>query len=364
MEKFSTEQIFELYRFMGLDDPKFFDDANVVNLFRILNIEPKFNEDGSLKKTPYELLGVLPIFEDNQEKPIVFAIKNRTEKIGKYEGEELNFIYKKSKIKEEKSVLRTLKERYRSAIFSGDEAQAESCIRMIEELTGGLSSEFLDSFYDYTKFYKKMKKQLLLDLFAHFFLQYIQARSALIKNGIILKDKVYRPYRQEPAYESYAPEIVLDEATVDMPKPMQSIDPVAFGLQNVKKVVINDQEMSEIAEFKIEKKEIKVKTKANFATAIKQESDQVLQTVDAAQQEVPSQAILPEVEIQQQDDFDFNSAFGAFIQPFIKKKNRTFRRMQTAFQMGDTEDFEEKEAIPFSKVEKSQSKDSEMEIEI
>ena len=68
MDKFSTKQIIELYQMMGLKDPKFLSEKNVENLFKILKIEPIFNEDGIRQLTPYELLGVLPVFEKGKEK--------------------------------------------------------------------------------------------------------------------------------------------------------------------------------------------------------------------------------------------------------------------------------------------------------
>ena len=174
MVKFTKEQLLKLYKIMGLKDPKFFNEKEIVNLYKLLKIEPQKNEDGTRVLTPYEILGVLPVFKNGKERPIVFAIKHRALKIGKYEGQITKFIYAKSKVKEEKNILQTLKEKYRAAIFAGNLDEADSCLKMIDELTGGRSSEFKDSFYDYSVYYKRMKKQLLLDLFSHFFLMYVQ----------------------------------------------------------------------------------------------------------------------------------------------------------------------------------------------
>ena len=239
MGKFSNGGLVELYKKIGLRDPKFFNGKSVVNLFKILGVEPVIKEDGTRLLTPYEILGVLPKFSHGEEKPIVFAIKNRATKIGKYEGQITSFIYKKQKIKEEKTTVQTLKERYRSAIFSGNENEAESCLKMIESLSGEEARAFKDAFYNYTKFYKRMRRQLLIDLFAHFFLMYVQTRSKIIKNGIIRKNKLFRPYREKVRVE-YQDSVYgsVYEAVSFAPQ----IDPIAFGLQNVKKVVVSNKE--------------------------------------------------------------------------------------------------------------------------
>ena len=100
MSKFTNKQIFEIYNTMGVSDPKFFNEKKIVNLFKLLNIEPQFDDAGKRILTPYEILGVLPQIVDNKEKPIVFAIKHKVSKIGKYDGQIKDFFYKKQKVKE------------------------------------------------------------------------------------------------------------------------------------------------------------------------------------------------------------------------------------------------------------------------
>ena len=58
MEKFTANGLIHLYKKMGLKDPKFFDEKNVVNLYKILGIEPCLNENGIRILTPYEILRV------------------------------------------------------------------------------------------------------------------------------------------------------------------------------------------------------------------------------------------------------------------------------------------------------------------
>ena len=82
------------YKAMGLSGKKTTQNGEVLDLYRVIGIKPEFDEDGQRRLTPYEILGVPPQFRDGvNETPIVFAIKNRVQKIGKYTGEELNFIY-------------------------------------------------------------------------------------------------------------------------------------------------------------------------------------------------------------------------------------------------------------------------------
>ena len=265
MNKLTNKQIILLYKKMGISSPKFLDDKNVVNLFKILKIEPQYDQAGNRLKTPYEILGVLPKFKNNKEVPIIFAIKKRISKIGNYQGKTTKFVYKYNKVKEEKNILQTIKERYRAAIFAGNDALADNCLSMIGTLSKDELREFKDSFYDYSKFYKRMKKQLLIDLFSHFFLKYIENISSIIKNGIIKKQKIYKPYKENKmASLSDASEKNLNVSQIDL---------IQFGMQNIKKVVINNKEFEKIAVVDISEKEIKVKT--NVSTDNVDKSQQI-----------------------------------------------------------------------------------------
>lgn len=230
MEKISKEQMQTAlvhYKTLGLPKSKTVKGDSVVDLYRILGAKPEVDENGKRKLTPYEILGVPPQFDENkQEKPIVFAIKNRTKKIGNYTGKETTFFYESHRVKEEHSLIETLKAAYKKAVLMGNEADAAKYLDLIDRVTGGGAQEFLESFYDYTRFYRKMKKQLLLDIFSHFFLMYMMSRSkqSIIQKGIIRRTRVYRAYKErglDDEYESeYSEElnrILASQAVPDFP---------------------------------------------------------------------------------------------------------------------------------------------------
>ena len=203
MEKFSEEFLTEVLRFykeIGLTKPDFLRANNILGMYEILGIKPEFDEFGNRKLTPYEILGVPPIIVNGKEVPIVFAIKNKTKKvkrIGNFDGPVVEFVYKNKKVKEQDSLLEQLKKKYKEALIAGDDDLAAQFLQMIDELTGGRSIDFLHSFYDYTQFYRRMKKQLLIDLFNHFFLMFLLQNSVNIKEGIIKKGKVFKAFKDE-----------------------------------------------------------------------------------------------------------------------------------------------------------------------
>lgn len=203
MDNFSEEvltEVLKFYKAIGLKKSDFLKADNILGMYQILGIKPEFDENGNRRLTPYEILGVPPIIVNGKEIPIVFAIKNKSKKvkrIGKTEGPVVDFVYKNKKVQEKDSLLEQLKKQYIQALLAGDEELAAQFLQMIDELTGGRSVEVLHSFYDYTKFYRRMKKQLLIDLFNHFFLMYMLQNSLNIKNGVIKKGKVYKAFRDE-----------------------------------------------------------------------------------------------------------------------------------------------------------------------
>lgn len=203
MEKFSEEFLTEVLRFykeIGLNKPDFLRANNILGMYEILGIRPEYDEFGNRRLTPYEILGVPPIIVNGREVPIVFAIKNKTKKvkrIGTIDGPIVDFVYKNKKVKEKDSLLEQLKKKYKEALLAGDEELAAQFLQMIDELTGGRSVEFLHSFYDYTQFYRRMKKQLLIDLFNHFFLMFLMQNSITVKEGIIKKGKVFKAFKDE-----------------------------------------------------------------------------------------------------------------------------------------------------------------------
>ena len=207
MENFSEEfltEVLKFYKSIGLNKSDFFKADNILGMYQILGIKPEFDEFGNRRLTPYEILGVPPIIVNGREIPIVFAIKNKSKKIkriGTTDGPVVDFVYKNKKVQEKDSLLEQLKKQYIQALLAGDEDLAAQFLQMIDEITGGRSVEVLHSFYDYTKFYRRMKKQLLIDLFNHFFLMYLLQNSVNIKNGIIKKGKVYKAFRDENEQE-------------------------------------------------------------------------------------------------------------------------------------------------------------------
>lgn len=207
MENFSEQvltEILKFYKEIGLKKSDFFKADDILGMYQILGIKPEYDEFGNRRLTPYEILGVPPIIVNGREIPIVFAIKNRSKKvkrIGTVDGPVVDFVYKNKKVQEKDSLLEQMKKQYIQALLAGDEDLAAQFLQMIDELTGGRSVEVLHSFYDYTKFYRRMKKQLLIDLFNHFFLMYMLQNSVNIKEGIIKKGKVYKAFRDENEQE-------------------------------------------------------------------------------------------------------------------------------------------------------------------
>ena len=203
------------YKAMGLSGKKTTQNGEVLDLYRVIGIMPEFDEDGQRRLTPYEILGVPPQFRDGvNETPIVFAIKNRVQKIGKYTGEELNFIYKDNRVREEDTLLETLKAGYKRAIMMGDDEEAAKYLDLIDKVSKGGASDFLSSFYDYTKYYKRLKKQLLIDIFAHFFLMYMTVKSITIQPGIIRGQKVYKPFKEKVQEDELGESEYVDDRNV------------------------------------------------------------------------------------------------------------------------------------------------------
>ena len=354
MSKFTSEKLAEFYKRIGLSKAEFFDGKKPVNLFKILKINPKTDDNGNRIKTPYEMLGVFPCFVNGKERPIVFAIKNRVLGIGKYEGEIKDFVYKKQKVKEEKTIIQTLKEKYRAAIFAGDESAAESCLDMISNLSAEDAREFKDTFYNYTKYYKRMKKQLLLDLFAHFFLEFVQTRSSVVKNGLIKKDRLYKAYKEKT--QNYNQDVTFD-SELDIISVSNQVNPVNFAMQNIKKVVVENKETNMVSEFEVSKNEIKVKT--NMEMPLPQPEEIQATTSAEVMLNISKENVQQkESKIQEIDDFDMG--FFGTIKSFISKKKKPFRKVGAIPSNIQNED--EEEFTSFSKVERTQSREREIEI--
>ena len=94
-------------------------------------------------------------------------------------------------------MLEDLKKQYIQALIAGDEELAEQFLKLIDEYTGGRAVDVLINFYDYTKFYRRMKKQLMIDLFNHFFLMFMMQTNLSMKEGVFEQGKLYKAYRDD-----------------------------------------------------------------------------------------------------------------------------------------------------------------------
>lgn len=218
---------------LGVSPKIYIKNGKVLNLFDMVNVLPYEKVNGRRNLTPYEILGVAPIFDLNgNEKPIVFAVKNKVSKVTKNTTLGCGFIYQANKVKSDKNLLESMASKYKKAVLYGNDSDAEMYFKMLDDISGGKAREILSSFYDYSKFYRRMKKQLLIDIFAHFFLVYVSTKKSLIKNGIINKNKIFRAYHEEYA------ETKTDVYEFDIPNLNFGLDePV---LQSIKITTEND----------------------------------------------------------------------------------------------------------------------------
>lgn len=229
----------QIYDSLGFSSESYICGGQILNLFKMLKIAPEIGDNGERKLTPYELLGVAPVFDKRgEERPIVFAIKNRANKVTKNLGIGCGFIYQANKVKNDKNLLESMLENYKKAVLYGNESDAEMYYKMLDDISGGKAREILDSFFDYSKFYRRMKRQLLIDIFAHFFLMYVTSKKSIIKNGLLKKNKIYKAYHEE--YE----ETVSDTFEFDMQNLNFAGDVVdAPMLQSIKITQSNDYEI-------------------------------------------------------------------------------------------------------------------------
>jgi len=252
MENISNNDVIDLYaNKMKLTQYSFIKNGRIRNIYDILGIRPKVDDNGVREITPYEILQVPPQMEMGREIPIVFAIKNTVKKIGKYDGNEYVYTYQSKKVKTEASLLQTLKTNYKKAVFEGDEEQAYRILQMYDKVSGGKAREFLESFYDYTKFYRRMRKQLLIDLFAHFFLMQMEGEKPKVKSaklGVMRKNRNLRPFRNRSYdYDSsgYNAEQVIETAQkaeinmLSQNRNQKYIDPWTFTFFGRKKSKVN-----------------------------------------------------------------------------------------------------------------------------
>lgn len=190
------EQLTKLaYKEMDIDPSVFAPKGKAMDIFSLLKIKPIYGKNNKRVLTPYEILGVPPQFDlAGNEVPIVFAIKNKTSKVAKLEEDNYNFVYKDRNEKFEQSIIDDLKFNYKKALFEGNDSVAEMFFNLLNDASGGKAAEILGNFFDYTKYYKKLKRQLLIDIFSHFFLLYISKRKAF-KKGLLKKNKIFKAYK-------------------------------------------------------------------------------------------------------------------------------------------------------------------------
>lgn len=216
---------------LGIPLDRCVNKEGIVDLFKLLGISPRLKADGSREITPYEILGVVPVFDNGKEKPIVFAIKNRAQKLGHYEGSQKTFFYVSKKYEKEKTVVESLKANYRRAVCMGDVEQAEKILSTLVDVSPEEARKLVSTFYDYSRYYKRMKKQLMLDLFSHFFLMYMSAVLISTKKGLAKNNNLYNGLNSE--YEDdYSQGMVAGDV------PDIAMDPTAFGINNMEKVTI------------------------------------------------------------------------------------------------------------------------------
>lgn len=205
MENLTNEQIVDIinfYKECGVSEDMYLSRDGVLDIFSLIGITPKFDEQGNREPTVYELLEIPPVFRDRKEVPIVFAIKHKVSKIHKpKDGDKIStdkyaYVGTKEQVND-KVILNKLKQDYFSAIVNGNLNEATRIYDIIDKITGGKADYFIGVQYNSVKFYKKMQKQLLIDMFANFVILMILSEKHSIKDGIVKFNKLYRAFIQK-----------------------------------------------------------------------------------------------------------------------------------------------------------------------
>ena len=231
MNFFTDEQLklmVQFYTDMGFSEKEYLLGGNIRSIFDVLNISPNVDEKNSRSLTPYEILGVLPNIVDGIEKPIVFFVKNKFKfikpaKLSKPE----NFKFSKEANQKDPSIIDMVLKKYKSALAQNNVEEADKLFEILNKLTNGKAEKYIGLIYDYTKFYRQMKKQLLIDLFSHFFLIYLLEQKSIIKKGLVVKNKKFKYFNinKQVSKTSEMPQI----------KSIKSDDGVeSFSVQNIK----------------------------------------------------------------------------------------------------------------------------------
>ena len=233
MEDITNENIevfADFYKQLGVDPERFFNGQNIINIFDFLNICPNVDSEGNRQLTPYEILGVLPNIKEGEEKPIIFFIKNKFRGLKLTSlNHKLDLYFSKETNKHEESLIDFAVKNYKTAIIQNNLAEAERQFEILDKMTGGKAKHYIGEFYDYTKFYKQMKKQLLIDIFSHFFITYLMKKKSIIKAGLIVKNKKFRAYNsykmqmKQPEIKSIKIDSV-NNVSADMPESQKTIE--------------------------------------------------------------------------------------------------------------------------------------------
>lgn len=208
MENLTNEQIIEIidfYNLCGITEDMYLSSSGVLDLFTLLGIRPEYDKNGERLPTVYEQLSIAPKFVNGKEVPIVFAIKHKASKINKNQTlKDVKFSYseKKDKKKDDKTILNKLKQDYLEAVLNGNMIEASRLYDMIDMLTGGKADYFIGVQFNSVKFYKKMQKQLLIDMFANFVILMILNNKQNGKQGIFRYDKLYKAFVEKQLNET------------------------------------------------------------------------------------------------------------------------------------------------------------------
>lgn len=201
MENLTNEQIIDIinfYKLCGITEDMYLSSDGVLDLFTLLGIKPEYDDNGNRVPTVYEQLEIAPKFRDGKEVPIIFSIKHNVSRINKTAktdttGNKFTYLGA-SKKKKDKAILNSLKQDYFSAVSNGNLNEATRIYDIIDMMTGGKADYFISVQYNCVKFYKKMQRQLLIDMFANFVILMILSQKAKTKNGVYKFDKLYKSF--------------------------------------------------------------------------------------------------------------------------------------------------------------------------
>ena len=199
MENLTNEQIVDIinfYKECGISEDMYLSSNGVLDLFTLLGISPEFDEQGNRLPTVYEQLSIAPVFREGKEVPIIFSIKHKVSKINKqFKTDSTIFSYVSDKEPEnDRDILNKFKQDYFTAMLSGNLIEATRLYDMIDMMTGGQADYFIGVQFNSVKFYKKMQKQLLIDMFANFVILMILSKKNKFKEGLLKADKLYKAF--------------------------------------------------------------------------------------------------------------------------------------------------------------------------